>query len=100
VPAFARSATCSLNQIQAFVARAERHFGRKDYALSVSNDGPALPEGFDPVARKGLGMRIVRSLVELLAVNCELIALTRTKARDLRCCFDDCGTNRGLRLEE
>jgi hypothetical protein len=45
-------------------------------------------------------MRIVRSLVELLAVNCELIALTRTKARDLRCCFDDCGTNRGLRLEE
>jgi hypothetical protein len=24
-----RSATCSLSQIQAFVARAERHFGRK-----------------------------------------------------------------------
>jgi two-component system, sensor histidine kinase PdtaS len=36
----------------------------KGYALSVSNDGPALPEGFDPAARKGLGMRIVRSLVE------------------------------------
>jgi two-component system, sensor histidine kinase PdtaS len=36
----------------------------KGYALSVSNDGPGLPEGFDPAARKGLGMRIVRALVE------------------------------------
>lgn len=31
------------------------------YALSVSNDGPALPEGFDPNASNGLGMRIIRS---------------------------------------
>jgi two-component system, sensor histidine kinase PdtaS len=31
------------------------------YALSVSNDGPALPEGFDPDASKGLGMRIIQS---------------------------------------
>jgi two-component system, sensor histidine kinase PdtaS len=36
----------------------------KGYALSVSNDGPALPDGFDPVACKGLGMRIIRSFVE------------------------------------
>jgi two-component system, sensor histidine kinase PdtaS len=35
----------------------------KGYALSVSNNGPVLPEGFDPAACKGLGMRIVRSLV-------------------------------------
>ena len=34
----------------------------KGYALSVSNDGPALPEGFDPAACKGLGMRIIRVL--------------------------------------
>ena len=34
------------------------------YALSVSNDGPGLPEGFDPAAGKGLGMRIIRSLVK------------------------------------
>jgi len=33
------------------------------YALSVSNDGPALPKDFDPAAGKGLGMRIVRSFV-------------------------------------
>ena len=31
------------------------------YALSVCNDGPALPEGFDPGASKGLGMRIIQS---------------------------------------
>lgn len=36
----------------------------KGYALSVSNDGPVLPEGFDPMACKGMGMRIIRSLVE------------------------------------
>ena len=31
------------------------------YALSVSNGGAALPEGFDPGASKGLGMRIIQS---------------------------------------
>jgi two-component sensor histidine kinase len=43
--------------------RLERN-AEKGYALSVSNNGPVLPEIFDPVARKGLGLRIVRSLVE------------------------------------
>ena len=33
------------------------------YALSVANDGPALPEGFDPGASKGLGMKIIQSFV-------------------------------------
>jgi two-component sensor histidine kinase len=36
----------------------------KGYALTVSNDGPALLEGFDPAACSGLGMKIIRSLVE------------------------------------
>jgi two-component system, sensor histidine kinase PdtaS len=36
----------------------------KGYALSVSNDGPVLPEDFDPAAYKGLGMRIIQSFVE------------------------------------
>ena len=31
--------------------------------LTVSNDGPALPEGYDPAASKGLGMKIVGSFV-------------------------------------
>jgi two-component sensor histidine kinase len=34
------------------------------FALSVSNDGLALPEKFDLTAQQGLGMRIVRSFVE------------------------------------
>lgn len=33
------------------------------YALSVTNEGPALPEGFDPNVSKGLGMRIIQSFV-------------------------------------
>ena len=36
----------------------------KGYALSVSNDGPGLPEGFDPAASKKMGMRIIQSLVK------------------------------------
>ena len=36
---------------------------RKGYALSVSNNGPSLPSGFDPTKSKGLGMTIIRSLV-------------------------------------
>jgi two-component sensor histidine kinase len=34
----------------------------KCYALSVCNDGPSLPDGFDPAECKGLGMKIIRSL--------------------------------------
>ena len=35
----------------------------KGYALSVFSDGPSLPDGFDPAACKGLGMKIILSLV-------------------------------------
>jgi two-component sensor histidine kinase len=35
----------------------------RGYALSVADDGPGLPEGFDPAGCKGLGMRLIRSLV-------------------------------------
>ena len=34
------------------------------YALSVANDGPALPEGFDPGASTGLGMKIIQSFAK------------------------------------
>jgi two-component system, sensor histidine kinase PdtaS len=33
------------------------------HSLSVSDDGPGLPEGFEPGASKGLGMKIVLALV-------------------------------------
>ena len=35
----------------------------KGYELAVSDDGPGFPEGFDPKKSKGLGMKIVSSLV-------------------------------------
>ncbi len=38
------------------------NFG-KGYELSVSDDGPGFPKGFDPKKSKGLGMKIVSSLV-------------------------------------
>jgi two-component sensor histidine kinase len=34
------------------------------HSLSVSDDGPGLPADFDPTASKGLGMKIVLSLVK------------------------------------
>ena len=36
------------------------------HSLSVSDDGPGLPAGFDPVRSKGLGMKIISSLVKQL----------------------------------
>lgn len=36
----------------------------KSYSLSVSNEGPPLPDDFDPAACKGLGMKIIRALVK------------------------------------
>ena len=35
----------------------------RGYALSVSDGGPGLPEEFDPAAGKGLGLRLILSLV-------------------------------------
>ena len=37
---------------------------RHGYALSVSNKGRALPDGFDPTACSGLGMSLVASFVK------------------------------------
>ena len=45
------------------IVRLEPNLG-KAYALSVSSEGPVLPEGFDPSASKGLGMKLIRSFVK------------------------------------
>ena len=34
------------------------------YSLTVLDEGPGLPEGFDPANSKGLGMRIIQGLVK------------------------------------
>ena len=33
------------------------------HSLSVTDEGPGLPQGFDPASSSGLGMKIIRSLV-------------------------------------
>lgn len=38
--------------------------GDRGRAVSVLNEGPALPEGFDPASGKGLGMTIIRSFID------------------------------------
>jgi two-component sensor histidine kinase len=40
---------------------------QEGYALSVANNGPVLPDAFDPGACKGLGMKVIRSYVERIA---------------------------------
>jgi two-component system, sensor histidine kinase PdtaS len=44
----------------------------KGYALSVSDDGPGLPEGFNPTASDGLGMKLVSSLVRQIGGRLEI----------------------------
>jgi two-component sensor histidine kinase len=41
----------------------------KGYELSVSDDGPGFPEGFDPKKSKGLGMKIVSSLANQIGAQ-------------------------------
>ena len=39
----------------------------KGYAVSVSNSGQVLPDGYDPAAGKGLGMKIIRSFLRQIS---------------------------------
>ena len=43
------------------------------HSLSVLDDGPGLPEGFDPAASKGLGMKIVGSLVKQVGGKLQIV---------------------------
>lgn len=44
---------------------------RGGLSLTVSDDGPGLPDGFDPSRSSGLGMRLVRSLARQLGGKLE-----------------------------
>jgi two-component system, sensor histidine kinase PdtaS len=62
----------------------------KDYALSVSNDGPGLPESFDPTDRKGLGMRIVQSLVKQIGGELRIGRGDRNQGTRFTVLFSNC----------
>jgi two-component sensor histidine kinase len=42
------------------------------YSLSVLDDGPGLPEGFTPSGHKGLGMKIIQSLVKQIGADFQM----------------------------
>jgi two-component sensor histidine kinase len=57
------------------------------HALSVSDDGPGLPAGFDPVKSKGLGMKIVLSLVKQIGGELHILAGDNGRGAHLRVTF-------------
>lgn len=51
---------------QGVITVALEHQGETGYVMRVSDEGQILPEGFDPFARSGLGMKVVGSLTNQL----------------------------------
>ena len=78
----------------------------KGYALSVSNDGSGLPEGFDLADHKGLGMRLIQSLVGRIGGDLRIVrgdknqgtrftvVFSRLPTRQVRDGKNDCGGRR------
>jgi len=58
------------------------------HSLSVSDDGPGLPAGFDPARSKGLGMKIISSLVR--QIDGKLQATAGEGGRGTRCTVTFC----------
>lgn len=63
------------------------------YSLSVSDNGPGLPIGFNPACSKGLGMKIVLSLVK--QIGGELHILPGDNGRGARVAVAFCFPGRG-----
>ena len=53
------------------IVRLEASASSGRLSLSVLDDGPGLPEGFDPARSKGLGMKIVATLVKQIGATFE-----------------------------
>ena len=58
------------------------------HALSVSDDGPGLPAEFDPARSKGLGMKIISSLVKQIDGKLQITA--GESGRGTRCTVTFC----------
>lgn len=58
--------TNSIKYARGRIAVSLQTMSNGDVILSVSDDGPGLPEAFDPTATNGMGMRIIAALVSQL----------------------------------
>jgi two-component sensor histidine kinase len=58
------------------------------HTLSISDDGPGLPSGFDPVRSRGLGMKIIGSLVKQIDGKLQITA--GESGRGTRCTVTFC----------
>jgi two-component system, sensor histidine kinase PdtaS len=57
------------------------------HSLSVLDDGPGLPAGFDPAKSKGLGMKIVLSLVKQIGGELHILRGDNGRGAHLRVTF-------------
>jgi two-component system, sensor histidine kinase PdtaS len=57
------------------------------HSLSVLDDGPGLPAGFDPAKSKGLGMKIVLSLVKQVGGELHILRGDNGRGAHLRITF-------------
>ena len=66
------------------------------HSLSVSDDGPGLPAGFDPAKSKGLGMKIILALVK--QIGGELHILPGDNRREARFTITFCSRRSGTNV--
>jgi two-component sensor histidine kinase len=75
----------------------------KGYALSVSDDGPGLPEGFEATDRMGLGMGIIRSFVKQIGGELRIGRGDRNQGARFTVLFSKClheaATNGKVKVE-
>ena len=61
----------------------------KGYLLMVSDQGTSLPQGFDPAAAHGLGMKVVQALAQQLVGKLRIDVTERSKGTKFSVQFGD-----------
>jgi two-component sensor histidine kinase len=69
--------------------------GESGCALSVSDDGPGLPKGFNPTATGGLGMKLISALVRQIGGQLQIAQGDNGKGARFTVLFSCFHTNRG-----
>ena len=67
-----------------------------NHSLSVLDDGPGFPAGFDPAGSKGLGMTIVRSLVQQIGGELQLLPGENNSGAHIMITFSSQSAQEGL----